>query len=47
MTPAGKTHETGTGPCRRVMKYLRQSSGVQERRPVRTLKEANGTPKSR
>ncbi len=42
MTPV-----TGTGPCRRMFHGLRQSSGTRERCPVRALKEANGTPKSR
>jgi hypothetical protein len=45
--PAGKTPVTGAGPCREVSRYLRQSSGVQERCPVGALKETNGTPKSR
>ena len=46
-TPAGKTPETGTGPCGRVTTNLLQSSGALERCPVRVLKETNGTPKSR
>jgi hypothetical protein len=46
-TPAGKTPETGAGPFRRVIRDLRESSGVLERCPVRALKEMNGTPKSR
>jgi hypothetical protein len=46
-TPAGKTSETGAGPFRRVVRDLRESSGVLERCPVRALKEMNGTPKSR
>jgi len=47
VTPTGKTPETGTGPCCRVITNLRYSSGVLERCPVRALKETNGTPKSR
>ena len=47
VTPAGKTPETGTGPCGRVTTNLPQSSGALERCPVRVLKETNGTPKSR
>jgi hypothetical protein len=46
-TPTGKVHETGAGPCVGVTRYLPQSSGVQERCPVRAFKETNGTPKSR
>ena len=46
MTPAGKTPETGTGPCRGLATSPLQSSGVQERCPVRAFKETDGTPKS-
>ena len=46
-TPTGKMPETGAGLCGRVTRYLPQSSGVQERCPVRAFKETNGTPKSR
>jgi hypothetical protein len=46
-TPAGKTPVTGAGPCGRVTRYLPESSGAQERCPVGTLKETNGTPTSR
>jgi hypothetical protein len=45
-TPAGKTPVTGAGPFRRVIRDLRESSGVLERCPVRAFKEMNGTPKS-
>ena len=47
MAPAGKTPETGAGPCGRLALRLPHTSGVQERCPVRALKETNGTPKSR
>jgi hypothetical protein len=47
LVPAGKTSDTGAGPCGRLALSLLQPSGVQERCPVRALKEANGTPKSR
>src|SRR6187401_3392393 len=43
VTPTGKTPETGTGPCCRVITNLRYSSGVLERCPVWALKETNGT----
>jgi hypothetical protein len=36
--PAGKTPVTDAGPCREVSRYLRQSSGVQERCPVGALR---------
>ena len=47
MAPAGKTPETGTGPCGGMATSPLQSSGVQERCPIRVLKDANGMPKSR
>ena len=47
MAPTGKTPETGTGPCGELATSSLQSSGVQERCPVRVLKETDGTPKSR
>ena len=46
MAPAGKTPETGTGPCGGLATSLLQSSGAQERCPVRAFKETDGTPKS-
>ena len=46
LTPAGKTPETGASPCGVMARGTPQSSGVQERCPVRTLKETDGTPKS-
>ena len=46
MAPAGKTPETGTGPCGGLATSPLQSSGVQERCPVRAFKETDGTPKS-
>jgi len=46
MTPAGKTPETGTGPCGGLATSPLQSSWVQERCPVRAFKETDGTPKS-
>src|SRR5215210_2568906 len=45
LTPAGKTPETGAGPCGVIARGAPQSSGVQERCPVRTFKETDGTPK--
>ena len=47
MAPTGKTPETGTGPCGELATSSLQSSGAQERCPVRVLKETDGTPKSR
>jgi len=47
MAPTGKTPETGTGPCGELATSWLQSSGAQERCPVRVLKETDGTPKSR
>jgi hypothetical protein len=47
MAPTGKTPETGTGLCGELATSSLQSSGVQERCPVRVLKETDGTPKSR
>ena len=47
MAPAGKTPETGTGPCGGLATCPLQSSGAQERCPVRAFKETDGTPKSR
>ena len=44
---AGKTPETGAGPYAGSLQTCRRFSGVQERCPVRALKEMNGTPKSR
>jgi hypothetical protein len=46
MAPTGKTPETGTGPCGELATSSPQSSGTQERCPVRVLKETDGTPKS-
>src|SRR6187200_3511880 len=46
LTPAGKTPETGAGPCDVIARGAPQSSGVQERCPVRAFKETDGTPKS-
>jgi hypothetical protein len=46
MAPAGKTPETGTGPCGELATSPLQSSGAQERCPVRAFKETDGTPKS-
>ena len=46
LTPAGKTPETGAGPCGMIASGMLQSSGAQERCPVRTFKETDGTPKS-
>ena len=47
MAPTGKTPETGTGPCGELATSSPQSSGVQERCPVRAFKEeTDGTPKS-
>jgi len=46
MAPAGKTPETGTAPCGGLATSPLQSSGVQERCPVRAFKETDGTPKS-
>ena len=46
LTPAGKTPETGAGPCGVIARGAPQSSGAQERCPVRTFKETDGTPKS-
>ena len=46
MAPTGKTPETGTGPCCGLATSPLQSSGVQERCPVRAFKETDGTPKS-
>jgi len=46
MAPAGKTPETGTDPCGGLATSPLQSSGVQERCPVRAFKETDGTPKS-
>jgi hypothetical protein len=43
MAPAGKTPETGTGPCGGRATCPLQSSGAQERCPVRIFKETNGT----
>ena len=42
MTPAGKTPETGAGPCGVIARGAPQSSGAQERCPVRTFKETDG-----
>ena len=47
MAPTGKTPETGTGLCGELATSSLQSSGVQERCPVRVLKETDGKPKSR
>jgi hypothetical protein len=47
MAPAGKTPETGTGPCGGLATSLPQFSGAQERCPIRVFKETDGTPKSR
>ena len=46
LTPAGKTPETGAGPCGMIASGMLQSSGAQERCPVRAFKETDGTPKS-
>ena len=46
MTPAGKTPVTGVGPCGAIARGALQSSGAQERCPVRAFKETDGTPKS-
>jgi hypothetical protein len=46
MAPAGKTPETGADPCGGIAISPPQSSGVQERCPVRVFKETDGTPKS-
>jgi hypothetical protein len=46
-SPAGKTPGTGAGPCGRILPCLPQSSGTQERCPVRAIKETDGAPKSR
>ena len=40
--PAGKTPETGAGPCGMIASGMLQSSGAQERCPVRTFKETTG-----
>src|SRR5215475_6473992 len=47
MAPVGKTPETGAGPCGMITASVSHSSGVQERCPVRVLKEAKWGPKSR
>src|SRR5260370_41349249 len=47
LTPAGKTPETGAGPCGMIASGMLQSSGAQERCPVRTFKETDRTPKPR
>ena len=47
MAPPGKTPETGTCPCGELATSSPQSSGTQERCPVRAFKETDGTPKSR
>src|SRR6266702_4492804 len=46
-SPAGKTPETGAGPCGEMIMCSLQSFGAQERCPVRAFKETDGTPKSR
>ena len=46
LTPAGKTPETGAGPCGVIASGTLHSSGAQERGPVRAFKETDGTPKS-
>jgi len=46
LTPAGKTPVTGAGPCGAIASGALQSSGAQERCPVRAFKEMDGTPKS-
>jgi hypothetical protein len=45
--PPERRQETGAGPCGRIVIRLPQSSGAQERCPVRAFKETDGTPKSR
>ena len=42
MAPAGKTPETGTGPCGGIAISPLQSSGAQERCPVGAFKETEG-----
>jgi hypothetical protein len=44
MAPAGKTPETGTGPCGGLATCPLYSSGAQERCPVRVFKETDGMP---
>ena len=44
--PAGKMPETGACPCGVIVSGALQSSGAQERCPVRAFKETDGTPKS-
>src|SRR5216684_1137322 len=45
--PPERRPTTGAGPCGRIVVRPPQSSGAQERCPVRELKETDGTPKSR
>ena len=44
MTPAGKTPETGAGPCGVMASGAPRSFGVRERCPVRTFRKMGGTP---
>jgi len=44
MAPAGKTPETGTGPCGGIAISPLQFSGAQERCPVGAFKETDGKP---
>lgn len=45
MAPAGKTPETGTGPCGGLATNPLQSSGAQERCPIRAFKETDVAPR--